>query len=286
MSVFFITGASSGLCKAIALHALSRNHKVIACARDTASLQDLQKAGAHVHSLDVTAPEADIVAQVKQLAAVYGSITHLINGAGFLLQGMGEELSDEEVYRHFNTNVFGTMRVTRAVLPYLRSSAASSGSPSVIANFGSMGSWTGWPLSSAYVSTKWAVSGWTESLAAEVAPFNVRALVVEPGTFRTNFLNSSAGRRVLAQKKLDEYKDMREAIGSYMDSQDGSQPGDPEKAAKVILDVVTATGCAEGKEIPLRLPLGSDAIETIGKKCKDTQEVLEQWGDIIKSTDF
>lgn len=183
----------------------------------------------------------------------------------------------------FNANVFGTLKVIRAVLPHLRRTEASF--PRVIANFGSSGSWAGWLSSGGYCGTKWAVSGMTESLAQEVAPFGIKVVVIEPGAFKTGILDSTLhGRRVDASCSLDEYKDMREAVNRGMAAY--IEPGDPAKGGIITVDVLTSSGCADGREIPLRLLLGSGAIDEIGKKCTDTLKLIDTWSDVAKSADF
>jgi NAD(P)-dependent dehydrogenase (short-subunit alcohol dehydrogenase family) len=155
----------------------------------------------------------------------------------------------------------------------------------VIANFGSIASWHGVPASGLYAATKWAVSGLTEALRAEVAPFGIQVTVIEPGYFRTGFLN--AGARIKSGVQLDAYDNT--AVGDIrkmLDVVNNNQPGDVKKGAKVIVDVLTQTGVAEGKEIPIRLVLGSDGDEWIRGKLVSTDKLLTEWKDVIYSTDY
>lgn len=184
----------------------------------------------------------------------------------------------------FNTNVFGTLKVTRAVLPHMRET--TSACQKVVANFGSTGSWTAWPSTGMYCSTKWAISGLTEGLAAELAPLGIKATVIEPGVFRTEVLALASNRRQAAAKCMPVYKEMRDAVHGFMNSMHDTQLGDVVKGARVIVDVLTTSGVAEGREIPLRLPLGPDSIDTVGGKCKDTLKLMDDWLDVIKSTDY
>jgi len=278
--VWFITGSTSGFGKYIALEALSRGHKVIATARNTSKLSELQAAGADILSVDVTAPLDELKSKAAEAHAIHGSITYLINSAGYILEGAIEETTPEETQATFDTNVFGTLNVTRAFLPYLR--AQKSG---VIANFGSIASWGGGPAFGLYAATKWAVSGLTESLRAEVAPFGIQAIVIEPGYFRTGFLN--AGARIKSGVQLGAYDNS--AVGDVrkmLDVVDNNQLGDVKKGVKVIVDVLTQTGVAEGKEIPIRLVLGSDGDELIRDKLVSTEKLLTEWKDVIYSTDY
>ncbi|KAF2808842.1 NAD(P)-binding protein [Mytilinidion resinicola] len=279
-SVWFITGSTSGFGKAIALEALSRGHKVIATARNAAKLADLEAAGADVMSLDVTASLEELKSKAAEAHAKYGRVTHLINAAGYILEGAIEETTPEESQDTFNTNVFGTLNVVRAFLPYLRAQHSS-----VIANFGSIASWGGGPAFGLYAATKWAVSGLTESLRAEVEAFGIKVTVIEPGYFRTNFLNP--GARVKSSVQLAAYEES--AVGQVrkmLDAVNNNQAGDVKKGAKVIVDVLTETGVAEGKGIPIRLVLGSDGDQIIRGKCESTEALLTEWKDIMYSTDY
>jgi NAD(P)-dependent dehydrogenase (short-subunit alcohol dehydrogenase family) len=188
--------------------------------------------------------------------------------------------SPEEDYATFNTNVFGMLNVSRAVLPYLRAAAGEK----VIANFGSLGSWRGGPGYALYSATKWACSGISESMRPELEPFGIITTVIEPGYFRTNFLSSSS--RVKSAVQMKEYDDT--AVGEtrkILDITNNKQLGDVEKGAKVIVDILTHSGVAEGRDIPVRIALGSDALSTIIGKCKETEELLNEWRDIAITTD-
>ena len=188
--------------------------------------------------------------------------------------------SEKECYDQFNTNVFGMMNVSRAVLPYMR--AQKSG---VIANFGSLGSWRGGGGFALYAGTKWACSGISESMREELAPLGIVVTVIEPGYFRTGFLNP--GAQVQSKETIGDYDatvvgELRKTLKKV----DNNQPGDVEKGCRVIFDVLTKTGVAEGKEIPIRLVLGSDCQKTIRGKLDSTKELLDEWKDISYSTDY
>ncbi|KAH8704597.1 hypothetical protein GQ44DRAFT_512029 [Phaeosphaeriaceae sp. PMI808] len=278
--VWFITAASSGFGKFIALEALSRGHKVIASARSTSRIADLKEAGAETIALDVTSPLSDIQAVAKQANEKYGYINHLVNAAGYLLMGAVEETSPQEDYNIFNTNVFGMLNVSKAFLPYLR---ATSG-VRTIANFGSIGSWRGGPGCALYCGTKWACSGISESMTAELAPLGIAVTCVEPGYFRTGFLNQ--GVQVKSQTRLKVYEES--AVGvvrKTLDETDNNQPGDVVKGCKVLVDILTGTGAAEGKEVPIRIALGSDAPGVIGAKCEETLKLLQEWDGVTNVTD-
>ncbi|KAK0731194.1 hypothetical protein B0H67DRAFT_549003 [Lasiosphaeris hirsuta] len=288
--VWLITGASSGFGKAIALEALRRGHKVVATARNSAKLSDVKQAGAAIMDLDVTSDEETLTAKLAGANAIYGKITHVANAAGYLLEGTIEEASNKEVFDTFNTNVFGTFNIARASAPHLRAAAAASPGRSVaLATFGSIGSWRSGPAVAHYCSTKWAVSGLTEGLREELAPFSIDVTVVEPGYVRTGFLSRDGGdehRFQTARHLEDVYGEGTEAAAhrAALQAYNRNQPGDVNKCASVIVDVLTKEGVGKGKEVPLRLVLGTDAYETIKGKCDDTLKLLADWEHVIKST--
>lgn len=186
--------------------------------------------------------------------------------------------SPKETYHCFNTNVLGLLNATRAILPHMR--AQRSGT---IALFGSLGSWSGAPGAGIYCATKWAVSGLAESLRLEVADFGIEVCVVEPGYFRTGFLNSRA--RVRTERRIGDYGGS--AVGktrAMLDAYDEKQPGDLVKGARVIVDVLER-GDGEGG-VPVRLVLGSDCRAVIEGKCKSTLEYLENNKEEIDGTDY
>ncbi|KAI1375132.1 NAD(P)-binding protein [Hypoxylon crocopeplum] len=281
-NVWFIAGASNGFGKAVAFEALKRGDKVVAASRNPAKMADLKEAGALVLALDVTADDATIQATLQKAVDTYGKITHCINAAGYILEAAAEEASPKEVFDQFNTNVLGIINMTRNELHHLRPQRHG-----VIANFGSLGSWRGGPAGSYYASTKWAVSGFTEALYEELMPLGISAVVIEPGYFRTGFLNQGGGNRLVAANQMtEEYKDSAvPLIKARLNVVDNNQPGDVSKGARVIVDVLTKTGAAEGRDIPIRLVLGRDSMEVIRGKMESTEALLKDWEDIIVSTD-
>ncbi|KAI1415160.1 NAD(P)-binding protein [Hypoxylon sp. FL1857] len=281
-NVWFIVGASNGFGRAIGFEALKRGDKVVASSRNPAKMAELEKAGAMVLALDITADDATLQAALQKAIDAYGKITHCINAAGYILEAAVEEASPKEVFDEFNTNVLGVANMTRNVLHHMRPRRQG-----VIANFGSLGSWRGGPAFGYYSSTKFAVTGFTEVLHEEVKSLGITAVVIEPGYFRTGFLNPGGSNRLAAAHPLtEEYKDsVVPAAKARLDVVDNHQPGDVNKGAKVIVDVLTQTGVAEGREIPMRLPLGRDVLQVIREKCQDTEALLKDWEDVIVSTD-
>lgn len=275
MSVWFITGASRGFGLEIAREALSRGHDVVATARDAAAVTAaLPDAGDHLLAvpLDVT-DEAQARAAAQAAVERFGRIDVLINNAGRGLLGAVEEAGDAEVRAVYETNVFGLLTVTRAVTPVLR--AQRSGT---IVNISSVGGFVSSPGWGVYASTKFAVEALSEALHAELKPLGVHAMVVEPGYFRTDFLDSSSLHT--QQQVIDDYADgpagrMRITAGE----RNHDQPGDPVKAANAIIDVV------ESEQPPVRLQLGRDTIAAVEAKIAHVQAELAQWRAVAESTD-
>ncbi|GKT64706.1 estradiol 17-beta-dehydrogenase [Colletotrichum tofieldiae] len=278
--VWFITGASSGFGLAIAKEALARGHRVIATARNTSKLSELASAGADLLPLDVTADEATVTDTVNKAFAIHGKVTHVINSAGYILDGAIEEANAQEIFDNYNTNVFGTLKVCRAAAPHLRTQGYG-----VVINIGSVGSWAGGAAVALYCSTKAAVSILTEGFADEMKPFGVDVCILEPGYFRTGFLNP--GARTMAKHAIDAYN--VGPAGEYkklLEVANNNQPGDPIKGARVVVDVMTKSGASEGREIPVRLLLGTDCLAGVRAKCKDTMVLLDEWESVSASTDF
>ncbi|RWA11865.1 hypothetical protein EKO27_g3236 [Xylaria grammica] len=281
-NVWFIVGASSGFGKSIAKEALGRGDSVVAVSRRGTSLTDLGSLGATLLDLDVTSGDAAINAAFQAAIDKYGKITHFINAPGYLLEGPAEGASAKDAFDSINVNVLAIMNLTRLEIAYLR--PRKSG---YIANFGSVGSWYGGSAFSHYAAAKWAVSGFTESVHEEVKEFGISATVVEPGYFRTGFLNEGGNNRKVVSNLLEaEYKGSsvdltRKALADY----NNHQPGDVDKGAKVIVDVLTGSGVAAGKEFPIRVVLGRDCMNDIRAKIARTEKLIKEWEDVIVSTD-
>ncbi|KAB5549773.1 hypothetical protein GE09DRAFT_966365 [Coniochaeta sp. 2T2.1] len=286
--VWLVTATTSGFGKQIALEALSRGHKVIATARDSSKLSLLKSKGAAVLDLDVTADKTVLDETFKQAAAIYGRISHVVVAAGYIFVGAVEEAAHEEVLDVYSTNVFGVLNVTRAAAPYLRE-AAKDGSPAALVTFGSLGSYNSGPAIAHYCSTKGAVSQITEGLAEELKPVGIDVCCVEPGYTRTEFLQTVDGkeRRVVARNQMDIYKDGPAGeLKGAMDAVNGKQPGDVEKAGRVIVDVLMKEGVAKGREIPVRLPLGSDTLQVIRARIEQYEQRVREWGDVARLVDY
>ncbi|XVQ08895.1 oxidoreductase [Spirillospora sp. CA-255316] len=274
MKVWLITGASSGFGRAIAEAALEAGDTVVAAARRPEALEDLAAAypgRVNAVQLDVT-DQARISAVVAEAVLWHGRIDVLVNNAGRGLVGAVEETGDRELRDLMDLHFFGPAALTRAVLPHMR----KQGSGAVV-QMSSMGGRFSFPGVGGYSATKFAIEGLSEALAAEVAPFGIKVLVVEPGAFRTAF----AGERALLQSAaLPAYEASVGPVRSDLPSTDGKQPGDPAKAAAAILRALDA------EETPLRLPLGNDAADAVSASLERARAEFAAWEDVARGTDF
>lgn len=284
--VWFITGASSGFGLEIAKLALSKGHTVVAAAHDTERMKALGEAGADTLAFDVTWPLPKLQELAAGVFAKHHRVDYLINAAGYLLGGSIEEVTPEEVLACLNTNVIGTINTVKAFLPKLRAQpAASNGTRATVATFGSLGSWNGAAGCGIYSMTKACTSSLGETLHEELAPFDIVGTVIEPGYFRTSFLTSGAA--VSAATTLDVYSDPATASGQMrqaLHDVNGKQPGDVVKGSAVAYDVLTRSGVAGGKEVPVRIILGPDCDAFIRNKITSTLGILDDWKTSIHST--
>ncbi len=266
MSTWFITGASRGLGLQIARAALAGGDGVVVAARNPDSLpDDLKRSGRVLGvALDVTRSEA-ITGAVEAAVERFGGIDVLVNNAGRGLLGAVEEITDAEARSLFDLNVFGLINVTRAVLPVMR--AAGHGK---IVNIGSRSGFEGEPGVGMYSASKFAVAGISEALSAELAPFGIQSMVVEPGVFRTDFLDgsslSTASHRIPAYDGTPAH-DTLDWIGEA----NHAQLGDPVKGAALIYEVT----CQD--KLPSHLALGRDAIERQQVKIGQLEADLAAW---------
>ena len=274
MRVWFITGASRGFGALIAEAALKAGDAVVASARDPSTVT--KRLGTHdrllATRLDVTS-KAEAYEGAGQAVKKFGRIDILVNNAGYGLLGAIEEASAAETERLFATNVFGLLGVTRAVLPYMRRQRSGH-----IINISSVGGYAGHPGWGVYGATKFAVEGITEALAGEVALLGIKVTVVEPGFFRTNFLDETSLSRTAQQ--IDDYADSVGKTRAHAVDVNGGQRGDPRKLAQAF------TALANAKSPPLRLSLGSDTVERIEAKNALVAKELAEWRNVATSTDY
>jgi NADP-dependent 3-hydroxy acid dehydrogenase YdfG len=275
-SVWLITGTSTGFGKLLALEVLKRGGKVIATARKLDAVKPIAEQSngrAIALQLDVTQP-AQVAAAVEASVKTFGRIDVLVNNAGFGITGAIEEVSDAEARDVFETNVFGLLHVTRAVLPVMRHQR--SGHVLNLSSVAGMVAGPGWGI---YQSSKHAVEAISEAMAGEVKPLGIRTTIIEPGPFRTEFL--AAGRSVkFAATELDDYKATAGGSRQYARDKHGIQQGDPQKAVEAMIAVV------ESDSPPLRLPLGNMAVDRIRKKLADVETDIAAWEAVARGADF
>jgi NAD(P)-dependent dehydrogenase (short-subunit alcohol dehydrogenase family) len=270
--VWLITGASSGFGRAIASAALAGGDIVVATTRRPQALDDLVNEypeRAQAVALDVTAMHATAV--VDDVVTRYGRIDVLVNNAGRTQVGALEETTDQELRYLFELHFFGPAALTKAVLPHMRRQGGGA-----VVQLSSVGGQITAPGFGAYCATKFALEGLTETLSQEV-DFGVRFLIVEPGAFRTGLFASGSAYLSTA---MPEYAATVDPTRAYVSNGDGSQPGDPAKAAAAILTALAA------ERTPLRLPLGGDAVDGIRAHLATVGEEITVWEPLSRSTNF
>lgn len=269
--VWFITGASSGFGDAFARYALADGDSVVATARDPARLAPLVKLAPDrvlAQRLDVARPGEATVA-VQAAVERFGRLDLVINNAGYGVVGAVEETPDAELRALLDTNFFGAAEVIRAVLPALRAQRGGA-----IVNISSMGGQMSFAGFGAYSASKFALEGLSEALAAEVAPFGIKVLIVEPGQFRTNL--AGAGMRHMPE--LPDYADTVGVTRRFAHDMHQTQEGDPLKAAAAI------AAALENPSTPLRLALGRDAVDAIRTHAEGLLADLARWESVSVNT--
>jgi NAD(P)-dependent dehydrogenase (short-subunit alcohol dehydrogenase family) len=273
--VWFITGASRGFGLDITKAALAAGDKVVATVRNKP--EQLEATLAHhanllVVVLDVT-NEEQVKEGVQKAIAQFGRVDMLINNAGYGLLAATEEATDAEVRKQYDTNVFGLLNVTRAVLPHMRNQK-SGHIINVSSLFGYGALYPGFGL---YGSTKYAVEGISEGLALEVSPFGIHVTAVAPGLFSTDFLANDS--YVASKNVLEAYSASVGQLRASAGQIHGNQPGDPAKLAQVIIKL------ANSENPPLHLPIGKDSVNTFKTSTAKVAKEVAEWEDISTSTD-
>jgi NAD(P)-dependent dehydrogenase (short-subunit alcohol dehydrogenase family) len=272
---WFITGATRGLGAAIAAAALAAGDRVVATGRQRAAVSD-RLGTDHDRllslSLDV-ADEAQAQATVDAAIARFGTLDVLVNNAGYGHIGYFEEASAADVAAQFATNVFGVLNVTRAALPTMR--VARRGH---VFNLSSTAGIRGIEAGSLYCATKFAVEGFSESMARELAPFGIHVTIVEPGPFRTDFLAPESLK--FAAHELADYDARRAAMRASFEQRNGKQAGDPARLAQALVTL------ANEAAPPLRLAAGAMAVEAMDAKVASLKAELDRWRALAIATDF
>lgn len=263
--IWFITGCSTGFGRNLAQEVLQKGDKVAVTARNPDDVKDIVSqypATAIAIQLDVTKPE-QVKAAVQQAKKHFGTIDVLVNNAGIGYFGAIEESEEEEIRRMFEINFFGLASVTNAVLPIMR--AQRSGH---IVNISSVGGLVAFPGVGFYNATKFAVTGYSEALAKEVAALGIKVTVVAPSGFRTDWAGRSANNTKIV---IDDYAATAHANQNTIRGYSGNQPGDPVRAAKAIVKAV------ESATPPVRLMLGAGALKGIRNKIVELQHDIDTW---------
>ncbi len=271
--VWFVTGASKGFGLALVQLLLANGNKVAATSRNAAAIEN--KIGRHRENLlaltvDIT-NEIAVKAAIAQTISRFGRLDVVVNNAGYAILGSVEEVSEQEFRQSTEVNLFGTVNVIRAALPYLRQQQQG-----YIINIASSGGFHGSPNGGSYSAAKFAVVGLTEALAGEVKAFGIKATVVAPGYFRTSFLEE--GSIMLAKNRIPAYNTSQ--LETALQQMNGTQPGDPAKLAAILVNL------AAEPNPPVHLLLGPDAYQTVMEKRKAEEAEFEAWKAVTLSTNF
>jgi NAD(P)-dependent dehydrogenase (short-subunit alcohol dehydrogenase family) len=271
--VWFITGSSRGIGRALAEAVLAAGHRLVATARNPEQLSNLvEHYGNRVRAitLDVTDEQAALTA-VQATVDVFGRIDVLVNNAGYGDIASIEDTSLKDFRAQVETNLFGVVNVTKAAIPVMRRQGAGH-----IFQLSSIGGRVGPVGRGAYAAAKWGVEGFSEVLAKEVGPHGIKVTIVEPGGFRTDF----AGSSTTIAPDNPAYASTVGAVARFQREYNGAQPGDPSKAAAALLHVATL------EKPPLRLPLGSDAARAVEEAERARAEEDKRWRQLSESTDI
>ena len=270
--VWFITGVSRGFGKVLTEHALAHGDVVIGTTRDGKASFSGDTRNVHLLPLEMT-DLAAIRATIAKAHALHGRLDVVVNNAGYGLLGSVEEATEEQVTHVFEVNFHGTRRVVQAVLPFLRRQRSGH-----ILNITSIAGLAPGAGSGFYAASKFAVEGFTQSLAQEVAPLGIKVTLVEPGAFRTDFLSDRSIRNIA--QEIADYAPTAGAAQATLAKMAGRQIGDPLKGAAAIFQIVR-----EPKP-PLHLVLGSDALRRTRDKQAQLSADLQRWETLTLGTDF
>lgn len=272
--VWLITGSSTGFGRELAAEALEQGYRVVVTARKPEAVADFVEKfpeTALAVKLDVTKPD-EVRAAIQSTVERFGRIDVVVNNAGYGLIGAVEEVTEEQFRHQFETNVFGAVDVMKAALPVFREQKSGH-----FLNLSSVGGFVAFPSSGYYTASKFALEAFSEAVAAESAHLGVKVTIVEPGAFRTDFNGRSLA---VGENRLDDLYPSTNYFLDWLQENDGKQPGDPRKAAQVMIQV------AEAENPPLRLPLGEDAILTIEAELEKVKTDIAPWRQAGVDTTF
>ena len=272
--VWFITGSNSGFGRSLTEAVLAKGDNVVATTRHPEEIEDLVKQypdTVKTVTLDITKSD-EISNAIDTAISTFGQVDILVNNAGFGTLGAVEEIEDEQVRQQFEVNCFGTLNLTKALLPHFRQRKSGH-----ILNVSSVGGFTAFPGTGIYCATKFAIEGYSEALAKEITPLGIKLTLVEPGAFRTDFAGDSLAT---PENPIDDYEETAHKFVKMQEEMSGEQPGNPDKAAQAMIKVV------ESDNPPMRLVLGEDALKATRQKIETFQKELKEWEDVTLSTSF
>ena len=272
--VWFITGCSTGFGRELARLVLERGGKAIVTARDKARVADLAAgAGDRALALDLDVTDAEqVAAAVASAHERFGRIDVLVNNAGYGYQATVEEGDEAEIRAQFDANVFGLFAMTRAVLPGMRERQQGH-----VISITSVAGFAGFPGSGYYAATKHAVEGWSDALAAEVAPLGIAVTCVAPGPFRTDWAGRSLRQ---TPSRIAAYADAAGARLKATAAGSGSQAGDPVRAAEAMIRIT------QTDKPPRHLVLGAVGLDAVTKRLRASLDEIEAWREVGAATDF
>jgi NAD(P)-dependent dehydrogenase (short-subunit alcohol dehydrogenase family) len=271
--VWLVTGSSRGLGRALAEAVLAAGHQLVATARKPEQLDDLvQRYGDQVRAvaLDVTDPVATRTA-VQDAVDAFGRLDVLVNNAGYADLASIEDFTERDFRAQIDTNFYGVFNGTRAALPVMRAQGGGH-----IVQISSVGGRVGVPGLGAYQASKWAVGGFSEVLAKEVASFGIKVTVIEPGGMRTDWAGSSMSKPPVSEPYLPVIQPMVE----YRRQESGNEPGDPAKIAQAIIHIT------EVDDPPLHLLMGSDAVQVAAAQAESVAASDAKWRSLSESVSF
>jgi NAD(P)-dependent dehydrogenase (short-subunit alcohol dehydrogenase family) len=271
--VWLITGSSRGLGRALAETVLAAGHKLVATARDPKQLADLvERYGDGVRAVALEVTDERAASRAVQLAVdTFGRLDVLVNNAGYGNLASIEDTTSEDFRAQIETNLFGVVNLTKAAIPVMRRQGSGR-----ILQFSSIGGRVGPVGRGAYAAAKWGVEGFSEVLAKEVGPLGIKVTIIEPGGFRTDFAGSS--QNIYPDNPV--YASTVGIVARFQREYNGAQPGDPARAAEVIVKV------AGLDEPPMRLLLGSDAVGAAEEAERARADSDRKWRQLSESTDF
>ncbi|MER2996820.1 oxidoreductase [Pontibacter populi] len=272
--VWFITGVSSGFGRTLAEEVARNGDKVIGTVRQLSQLAEfnnISPGNTFAYLMDVTNPDG-VKATIEAAFNHFGRLDVLVNNAGYGFLGAVEEATIKDFKEVMETNFFGALQVTQAVLPYMRKQGSGR-----ILQMSSVAGFRATAGFGVYNASKFALEGMSEALALEVAPLGIKVTIVEPGPFRTNFAGSSIKT---ARQEMPEYEGTARVFKNNILGYAGQQEGDPQKATQVLMQLV------QSDAPPLRLPLGPTAITAVRNKIQQVSQDLDTWETIAAKTSF